>query len=360
MLKQFTIASIFTAFALISVSLIAQSHDPRFQNRRYGTVTHIDTTIVHDPVLIRQDSVYYLFATGWGIDVFSSDDMTMWRREKSVFPQAPQWAMDTIPNFKGHIWAPDILFHNGLYYLFYSVSAFGKNTSAIGVATNKTLHPSSPSFEWIDHGPVIHSVPGITNWNAIDPSVVADKKGDLWMFFGSFWDGIQLAKLSKDGFAVEPNKEITTIATRKSNPLIEGNLPAVGNNPPDAGGNAIEAPFLFKKGKYYYLFISIDYCCKGLDSNYKIAVGRSKNIEGPYIDKSGVPMNRGGGTIIRQGDKNYSAIGHNATVTFNNVHYIIAHGYSKTLNGRSTLIIERLKWEKGWPVVVSNNSTGNK
>lgn len=333
---------------------LAQTPPNRLQNKWVGTVTHIDTTTVHDPVIIRQDSVYYLFATGWGIDVYSSDDMVNWRREMSVFDQAPQWAVDTIPNFKGHIWAPDIYYHQGQYLLYYSVSAFGKNTSAMGVATNKTLHPNSPDFKWVDHGPVVHSVPGVTNWNAIDPNVIADSKGSMWMTFGSFWDGIQLVKLTKDGLsAAQPPSGFTTIATRKTDLKAKGNLPAVGNNPPDAGGNAIEAPFIFKKGKYYYLFVSIDYCCKGLDSNYKIAVGRSKKVQGPYFDKSGVPMNRGGGTVIRQGDDKYSAIGHNAVATFNGTDYLVSHGYSKARNGRSMLVIEKLEWENGWPVVSS-------
>ena len=64
------------------------------------------------------------------------------------------------------------LFTMGLYYLYYSVSAFGKNTSCIGVATNKTLHPSSPDYKWTDHGKVIQSVPGRDMWNAIDPNLV--------------------------------------------------------------------------------------------------------------------------------------------------------------------------------------------
>src|SRR6476619_7281486 len=103
-----------------------------------------DTLIsVHDPVIIRQDSTYYIFCTGFGISVFSSTDMKNWKKEKAVFDTAPQWAVKEIPGFRGHIWAPDIIYHNGQYYLYYAVSAIGKNTSAIGVATNKTLDTTS-------------------------------------------------------------------------------------------------------------------------------------------------------------------------------------------------------------------------
>src|ERR1700712_3902737 len=86
---------------------------------------------VHDPVMIKQDSTYYIFCTGFGITVWSSTNMKNWKQEKPVFDKAPQWAVDAIPGFKGHIWAPDISYHNGKYYLYYAVSAFGKNTSCI-------------------------------------------------------------------------------------------------------------------------------------------------------------------------------------------------------------------------------------
>ena len=88
---------------------------------------------VHDPVIIRQDSTYYIFCTGQGVTVYSSNNMRDWKGQSPVFNKPPQWAVSAIPGFKGHIWAPDVSYHNGQYYLYYSVSAFGKNTSCIGV-----------------------------------------------------------------------------------------------------------------------------------------------------------------------------------------------------------------------------------
>lgn len=148
--------------------------------------------MTHDPVLAKQGDTYYLFATGQGISVMSSKDRKNWKFEKPVFDKAPQWAVEAIKGYKGHTWAPDILYHNGLYHLFYSCSTFGKNTSAIGHATNPTLDPSSPDFKWTDHGKVIQSVPHRDMWNAIDPNVIIDENGTPWMSFGSFWDGIKL------------------------------------------------------------------------------------------------------------------------------------------------------------------------
>ena len=47
-----------------------------------------------------------------------------------------------------------------------------------------------------------------------------------------------------------------------------------------AGRNAIEAPFIFRHGDYYYLFVSWDYCCRGEKSSYRVAVGRSRGLCG--------------------------------------------------------------------------------
>ena len=308
--------------------------------------------IVHDPVMIRQNNTYYVFCTGWGISVYSSTDFKNWKTEAPVFSKAPQWAVDETPGFQGHIWAPDISYYNGQYYLYYSVSAFGKNTSCIGLTTNKTLNPLDPEFKWVDQGKVIQSVPGKTNWNAIDPNLIVNEKGVPYLCFGSFWDGIKLVKLKPDAKSVAENmKNIPTIASRKTDSK-SANPPAVDDNPIDAGGNAIEAPFIFKKDKYYYLFASIDYCCKGINSTYKMIVGRSKKVTGPYVDQSGKPMAKGGGTILLQGDENWHGVGHNAVVSFDGTDYLVFHGYDARDEGKSKLKIEKLDWDKnGWPVV---------
>lgn len=302
-----------------------------------------DTLIpVHDPVIIRQDSAYYIFCTGQGITAFSSQDMKHWKQLKPVFDKAPQWAVNAIPSFKGHIWAPDISYHNGQYYLYYAVSAFGKNTSCTGLATNKTLDPSSPNFKWIDHGKVIQSVPGRDMWNAIDPNLIMDENNIPWLAFGSFWNGMKLVKLDSTLTAVAEPQEWYTVAARKRDYILPDSV---------ADDAAIEAPFIYRHGKYFYLFVSFDYCCRGEKSTYKMMVGRSEKVTGPYADKDGVPMNLGGGSTVLEGDKNWHGVGHNAVAGFNGTDYLIFHGYDATDNGRSKLRIEKIAWVNDWPVV---------
>ena len=319
---------------------------------------------MHDPVMIKEGGKYYIFATGNGITVWSSDDMKSWTREKPVFDAPPQWAVNimavhslndpSVPVFRlfgGNMWAPDISFYNGQYYLYYSVSAFGKNTSCIGLVTNKTLNPSDPNFKWVDQGPVVCSRPGIDNWNAIDPNLLFGEDGYPYLIWGSFWDGLQIARLTDDLKTIHPRARPVTVASRKTDENME-NPPATGDNPVAAGGNAIEAPFVIKKGNYFYFFASIDYCCRGVNSTYKMIYGRSEKITGPYLDKEGKSMRTGGGTILMEGDENWYGVGHNGFATIDGKDYIVFHAYDAKDNGQSKLRIFEILWDKdGWPIV---------
>lgn len=298
---------------------------------------------VHDPVMIKQDGTYYLFCTGNGISFFSSKDMKNWKQENPVFSAGPQWAIDEITGFKGHIWAPDISLYNGKYMLFYSVSAFGKNTSCIGLAENVTLNPSDPKYKWEDKGKIIESVPGRDDWNAIDPNLVLDNEGKPWLNFGSFWSGIKLVKLNDDLSSPAHPETWFPLASRPRNNFTPSK---------EAGEGAIEAPFIVKHNNFFYLFVSFDYCCKGIESTYKVMVGRSAELTGPYADKDEYPMLLGGGSLVVAGNKDYPGVGHNAVCNFDGQDYIIFHAYEAAENGKPKLLVRELKWDQdGWPVV---------
>ncbi len=303
---------------------------------------------VHDPVLIKEGNTYYLFCTGFGISVFTSTDMKSWKPSKPVFEKAPGWAVEAIPGFKGHIWAPDIVYHNDVYYLYYSVSAFGRNTSCIGVVTNTTLNPEDKNYKWVDHGKVIQSVPGRDLWNAIDPNVAFDESQQPWMVFGSFWSGIKLVKLDSSMLSVAVPEEWRSVSKRPRDYNVADENPEPG---------AVEAPFIFKHGDYYYLFLSFDYCCRGKESTYKIVVGRSKDIKGPYTDKNNTSLNANGGSLVLQGDERWAGLGHNSVYTFDANDYIVFHAYDSNDGGKPKLRIEKLAWdEQGWPIVNVSSS----
>ena len=300
---------------------------------------------VHDPVAIKQGDTYYLFCTGRGISVFSSPDLKNWEKEPQVFSEEPVWADDVSADFNNHIWAPDITFHNGKYYLYYSVSAFAKNTSAIGLTINTTLDADDPNYKWEDQGIVIQSIPNRDLWNAIDPNLVFDDNTP-YLAFGSFWDGLKMVKLSDDLMSIAQPQEWHTIARR------ERSFDLADANPGDA---ALEAPFIFKKGNWNYQFLSWDLCCRGENSTYKVVVGRSKSATGPYVDKDGVALNNGGGTLIIEGNDNWYGAGHNSTYTFDGKDYIIFHAYDANDNGAPKLKIAELQWDaEAWPTLKNN------
>jgi arabinan endo-1,5-alpha-L-arabinosidase len=299
--------------------------------------------VVHDPVMIKAGSQYYLFCTGEGITVFSSPDMKTWTRQKAVFDNPPAWALKTVSGFKGHIWAPDISYHAGKYYLYYSVSAFAKNTSCIGLATNTTLNPRDKNYQWIDHGKVIQSVPGRDMWNAIDPNLAFDDQQNPWLVFGSFWEGIKLVKLSGSLTEIAQPEEWHTVSKRTR---------SVNFHDEDPGDAAVEAPFIFHMNGFYYLFVSFDFCCRGVKSNYNIVVGRSEKIEGPYLDRDGLSMNDGGGTVVLKGTESWPGLGHNSVYNFNGEDFLVFHAYDASDNGKPKLKIKPIDWDgQGWPIV---------
>ena len=241
------------------------------------------------------------------------------------------------------MWAPDISYFNGKYYLYYSVSAFGKNTSAIGLATNTTLNPKDPEFKWQDEGMVIRSIPGRDLWNAIDPNLITDEDGYPWMSFGSFWTGLKLVRLIPNRTRLADPQEWYTIARRNRDPYTQDE---------NAGSAALEAPFIFRKDSMYYLFLSWDYCCRGENSTYKVVVGRSEKVTGPYVDKEDVSLAEGGGSIVIEGDQRWAGVGHNSAYTFDGTDYFVFHAYDSDEGGRSELKIAEMNWDaEGWPVV---------
>lgn len=292
-----------------------------------------DTPMVHDPVMAYSQGVYHLFATGRGIAHYVSSDMTQWREGTPVMSVMPAWTTDSVPKFRDHVWAPDVIYYRGRWWMAYSCSSFGVNTSAIGLISTQELYDGAV---WQDEGALVCSREGRDNWNAIDPNFVIDEEGNAWLVFGSFWDGIQIVPLDTTMHVARPYAQ-HTLARRY----------AQGRE------NPIEAPFVFRHGDYYYLFVSWDYCCRGSQSTYKVVVGRSKNVDGPYVDEEGVDMLQGGGTLVIEGDKvEYDACGHSAAYAFDDVDYFICHGYSVKYDGMSVLMKKKINWVDGWPRLV--------
>lgn len=293
---------------------------------------------VHDPVIIKaDDGAYHLFCTGLGIPKRRSEDMIHWVQPipSRVFSALPEWAREMIPG-QNDAWAPDISYFNDRFHLYYSVSSFGSNRSVIGLATNKTLNFDSDDYGWVDEGLVLESNRS-DNYNCIDPNLIIDSDGLPWLAFGSFWSGIKMSRLDyATGKPAEDDTQLYSLAQRFTD------------------SDSIEAPFIIRKGDYYYLFASFDFCCRGVDSTYNVRVGRSENVTGPYVDKDGVAMLRGGGTQITFPTERWKGPGHNSILQEGDTDYIVYHAYDAENQGVPTLRIDQLIWdEEGWPSLLS-------
>ncbi len=331
-----------------------QAHQQRPHMR--GESFQTETPMVHDPVMAKEGDTYYLYSTGVGIQRMTSKDRKTWTvTRQPVMTVIPGWTTDSVPGFRHHVWAPDVIQWHGRWWLAYSCSTFGKNGSAIGLLSSRSLAANM----WKDEGCIVTSREKRDNWNAIDPNFVIDDATDTpWLVWGSFWDGIQIARLDStmhldnSQFIMHNSQWPRTIARR-----YDPNYKPTEPNPTSkyAGTNAIEAPFIFKHGGYYYLFVSWDYCCRGAKSNYRVTVGRSKTVDGPYLDRDGKDMVNGGGTLFIEGDKKqWEAAGHCAAYTFDGEDIFICHGYSATQNGAALLIQRPISWTAdGWPELKS-------
>jgi arabinan endo-1,5-alpha-L-arabinosidase len=298
---------------------------------------------IHDPVMAKEGDTFYLFSTGPGITLYSSTDLKTWKLRGRIFSTEPAWAKQVSPGFNGHIWAPDISRHDGKYYLYYSVSAFGLNTSAIGVTVNRTLDPGSPDYQWEDQGIVVRSVPNRDMWNAIDPNLIVGADGTPWLAFGSFWGGLKLVKLAPGLTSLAEPEEWHSLAKRERSVLEDD---------AQAGPAQIEAPFVFRRGEYFYLFASWDKCCAGVDSTYKMVVGRSTRVTGPYLDQNNQDMAKGGGRLLLAGNHAFAGVGHNSVYTFDGKDYLVFHAYENADNGLQKLKIAEIEWTAdGWPGV---------
>jgi arabinan endo-1,5-alpha-L-arabinosidase len=288
---------------------------------------------IHDPSAINFcDGEYWFYTTGLGLPSWHSRDLIHWRSGPRVFSIFPTWISQVARGQRGGFWAPDVIRTNGLYYLYYAVSRFGQRTSAIGLATSPTLNPADPSYHWSDKGIVVRTTMR-DNFNAIDPSVMVDGDGRMWMSFGSFWSGIKMVELYPETGLRKVGTKIYSVASAKE----------------------IEASYITKHDGSYFLFVNWGLCCRGIQSTYNIRVGRSDRITGPFRDKDGKDMAAGGGTLFLGSEGRYIGPGQIGILREGENEWMSYHYYDGKNSGQATLGLRKLEWDKsGWPVAGEN------
>jgi arabinan endo-1,5-alpha-L-arabinosidase len=301
------------------------------------------TQPMHDPSIIRQGATYYVFTSDWigpppgnYLPIRCSQDELDWTTCGSVFAHIPAWVQRKVPGAVA-LWAPDISYFNGLYHLYYAGSTAGSQRSVIGLATNTTLDAADPAYKWVDAGEVLESAPG-DNFNAIDPNIAIDAAGSVWITYGSYWSGIKQMQIDPQTGAPLANATTLALATR-----------------PDVPNNPIEGASIVHHGNFYYLFVSVDYCCEANIANddYKEAVGRSTSPQGPFVDGNGTPMMNGGGNVILETQGIWTAPGGGTAyvdpATGESV--LVFHALKTTENGAPYLWIKHISWQNDWPAL---------
>ncbi|MGX5819819.1 family 43 glycosylhydrolase [Chitinophaga lutea] len=283
-----------------------------------------------DPNIVEgKDGFFYAYSTqvNWRKDsmggpyiipILRSKDLVNWKHVGAALEKRPSWKKE------GGIWAPDVTYYRGRYLMYYSVSTWGDPNPGIGVAVSDK--PEGP-FE--DKGKLFLSKEiGVAN--SIDPFFMEDK-GKPYLVWGSF-HGIYGVPLSKDGLSVKG--DTFRIA-----------------------GNLYEGAYILKRDGYYYFFGSAGTCCEGARSTYRVLVGRSRKLKGPYLDRDGRPLLERGGTLVLQRDKGdapFVGPGHHSDIVTdkNGDTWMLYHAFhaGNDKKGR-VMLLDKISWKDGWPAV---------
>jgi len=244
-----------------------------------------------------------------------------------VWPNGAPWT-SPYTNGSASLWAPDISFRSGQFFLYYAASTFGSQRSGIFLATS----PTGLQGSWTDRGLVIDSSSAV-DYNAIDPNLLVDAQGGWWLTFGSFWTGIKQIRL--DPATGRRSTSDTAVRALARRPTTD---------------DAIEAAFVYRRGGLFYLFVSFDLCCRGAQSTYRIMVSRSSSANGPFVDRAGVQMTSGGGTQLLAGHGSIHGPGGQSVIADTGGDILVYHYYAD--NGTALLGINRIGWDAaGWPFV---------
>lgn len=292
---------------------------------------------IHDPSVIATDTGWASFATGvegaadQGMPrTKSSPDGITWTETGAIPGGLPDWIRPELGYRPRNIWAPTVSQHGGVTYLYYSASRFGRNNSAIGVMTNGSFDAKRPAEGWVDQGLVFRSKPG--DWlNAIDPFRIDD--GDrAWLAFGSYWDGIRMIELDPETGMRADAEVPLRLASRN--------------------GEAVEAASILENEGRYYLFVSFDACCRGLNSTYRIMVGRADAVTGPYLDRDGKAMLDGGGTELLKGTGRFIGPGGQEVFRVAGEPWLAFHYYDGKDGAAPKLQLAPLSFSAdGWPEI---------
>lgn len=294
---------------------------------------------IHDPSVVVDNGVWASFQTGdagglyqGAIKVKTSPDGINWTNAGAVGKGIPRWGMQEIHYKAQNIWAPSVSKHGDIWYLYYSLSSMGLQFSAIGLMTNDAFDASKPGEGWVDQGLVVKST-AKDDFNAIDPYRIDTSDGRAWLSYGSYWSGIKMRELDP----------------------VSGKLLSEDTPRYDLawyGGGVVEASAILEHDGKFYLFVSYDRCCAGLDSTYRMMIGRADQVTGPYVGKDGTDLLKAGASELQKTNGRYIGPGGQEPVFGAPRDMLVYHYYDGDDVGVAKIQIVDIGWtDDGWPIL---------
>ena len=283
-----------------------------------------------DPTVVRgKDGKFYAFSTmqNGNVPVYQSDNLANWEFYGNAY------ANMNVPTFVpgAGIWAPDANYINGKYVLYFSMSTWGGEWEA-GIGRSTAVKPGG----YYSDSKLLFNSREIGVQNSIDP-VVYQEKGRNYLIWGSF-RGIYITELTEDGLEIIDKTDIQRIA-----------------------GTAYEGIYIHKRDGYYYMFGAWGSCCEGLNSSYRVIVGRSKELYGPYVNKQGRKMLDNNHETILVGNDLVRGPGHTSQIFTDDKgqDWILYHGYEAAdVNAGRKMFLDKVNWDKdGWPTIGNGTPT---
>ena len=264
---------------------------------------------VHDPSVVYDNGTYYIFGShmAWA----KSTDLMNWEifqmNINSEYTDlfGKEWEeyckTATNPNLNGNLWAPDVIYNPNMdkYCFYMSVNGDDWNSvivlltadsiegpyAYVGPVVYSGFNTDSHDVKLTDVYQVLGEDANLTRYqnikntklNAIDPCVIFDKDGSLWMVFGSWFGGLYMLKLDENTGLRDYTTTYETIPNEQD--------AYYGYKVHGGFGVSGEGPYIIEQDGYYYLFVS--YGGLVADGGYQMRVFRSENITGPYVDEAG-------------------------------------------------------------------------
>lgn len=324
-----------SAVAALTVRSAAAAQLPDYSNPVYAGS-------MPDPCVIRAEGRYYAFGTtgdariaGRVVRVLASDDLVNWQ-ELGGAVEPPS------NNPRMQYWAPEVAYHDGTYYLYYSVGTLPDLNFAIHVATSQ-----KPAGPYVDNGTPL--VDGQSAPFFIDGHPYQDDDGTWYMFYAKDFPNTDNGYVAGTGIVVDRLIDMTRLAGKPQlvvRPKYPWTLFEANRKMDLYGGqvfdwHTIEAPWVVKRdGRYYCFYSGSNFGT----TNYGIDFVEAESVTGPYVNQGEMARVLRGVPGVVRGPGHHSIV----TAPDGKTEMVVYHAWDKDMTERQ-MCIDPLLWTPEGP-----------